>query len=102
MCGPFCSVPPIGTRIVVLPDFTRSRSSVQVSSSRNTESAVWPRAAAAADNSKHARSKTLRLNAFPRGTGVTQGMGLLLFLQEITSRRNLIPQGNPGLLRFLK
>src|SRR5271167_1261477 len=40
MCWPFCSVPPIGTMIVVLPDLTRSRSSVQVNSSRNTESAA--------------------------------------------------------------
>src|SRR5215472_13885201 len=45
MCGPFCSVPPIGTMIVVLPDLTRSRSSVQVSSSRNTEAGAWAGAA---------------------------------------------------------
>src|SRR6516165_12336026 len=38
MCGPFCSVPPIGTMIVVFPDWIRSCSSVQVSSSRNTVS----------------------------------------------------------------
>ena len=36
MCGPFCSVPPIGTMTVVLPAWISSRSSVQVSSSRNT------------------------------------------------------------------
>src|SRR5215831_1237863 len=38
ICGPFCSVPPIGTMSVVLPERTRSRNSVQVSSSRKTVS----------------------------------------------------------------
>src|SRR5712692_6646814 len=40
MCGPFCSVPPIGTMTVVPPACIRSRISVQVSSSRNTVSGV--------------------------------------------------------------
>ena len=36
MCGPFCSVPPIGTRTIVAPAAMRSRSSVHVRSSRAT------------------------------------------------------------------
>src|SRR5262245_60301923 len=47
MWGPFCSVPPIGTRIVVFPDLMTSRSSVQVSSSSWTVSGAWANAAAA-------------------------------------------------------
>ena len=37
IAGPFCSVPPIGMMIVVLPPATASRSSVHVRSSRNTD-----------------------------------------------------------------
>src|SRR5687767_4143811 len=36
MWGPFCSVPPVGIITVVLPAAIPSRSSTQVSSSRNT------------------------------------------------------------------
>src|SRR5688500_10751864 len=38
MCGPFCSVPPVGKMIVVLPALIASRTSVHVSSSMNTVS----------------------------------------------------------------
>src|SRR5437667_2570162 len=38
MCGPFCSVPPIGTMIVVFPAWINARNSVHVSSSRKTAS----------------------------------------------------------------
>src|SRR5262245_23699993 len=51
MCGPFCSVPPVGTMIVVLPERTRSRTSVQVRSSRNTLSG-----ACAGTRAAHARA----------------------------------------------
>src|SRR5262245_2755795 len=61
MCGPFCSVPPIGTRSVVLPDLTRSRSSVHVNSSRKTVLGGWLCAVAPADNSKHVKTSNLRL-----------------------------------------
>src|SRR5215470_13355345 len=44
MCGPFCSVPPVGRMIVVLPPRIASRTSVQVSSSRNTVSGGWAEA----------------------------------------------------------
>src|SRR5262249_47329761 len=47
MWGPFCSVPPVGRMIVVLPDSMRSRTSVQVSSSRKTVSGGPPVAARA-------------------------------------------------------
>ena len=43
MCGPFCSVPPVGTMIVVVPARIRSRTSVQVSSSRMTVAGVSAR-----------------------------------------------------------
>src|SRR6516164_1341901 len=59
MCPPFCSVPPIGTMIVVLPDLTRSRSSVHVSSSRNTESGAWASALDPEKNNTPMRNKTL-------------------------------------------
>src|SRR5688572_3931632 len=36
MCGPFCSVPPVGMMMVVLPAAMASRTSIHVSSSRNT------------------------------------------------------------------
>src|SRR5262249_24916832 len=61
MCGPFCSVPRIGTMIVVLPDLTRSRSSVHVNSSRNTVSPAWARALGCARNSGPIRNKTLQI-----------------------------------------
>src|SRR6516225_4373739 len=61
MCGPFCSVPPIGTMIVVFPDLTRSRSSVHVSSSRNTESGAWARAAVVEINIASNRSRVLSI-----------------------------------------
>src|ERR1051325_5548601 len=38
MCGPFCSVPPVGMMIVVLPAAMASRTSTHVMSSRNTVS----------------------------------------------------------------
>src|SRR2546426_3548243 len=44
ICGPFCSVPPIGTMMVVVPVLMTARSSVHVSSSRNTVSGGWARA----------------------------------------------------------
>src|SRR5689334_20567527 len=40
MCGPFCSVPPIGTITVVIPASIAARNSVHVKSSRNTLSGV--------------------------------------------------------------
>src|SRR5829696_6966572 len=47
MCGPFCSVPAVPMIAVVVPAFTRSRTSAQVSSSRNTVSGGLPLAAVA-------------------------------------------------------
>ena len=40
MCGPFCSVPPIGMMTVVVPVRIRSCNSVHVSSSTNTVAAA--------------------------------------------------------------
>ena len=37
MCGPFCSVPPMGMMMMVFPALVASRTSVQVSSSRKTD-----------------------------------------------------------------
>src|SRR4030095_7093288 len=54
MCGPFCSVPPIGRMIVVLPAATSARSSGHVSSSRKTVSGVCASAAATS------RARTVR------------------------------------------
>src|SRR5437667_2876872 len=46
MCGPFCSVPPIGRIIVVFPAWTSARSSGHVSSSRKTVSSGSPKVGA--------------------------------------------------------
>src|SRR6267378_1721031 len=46
MCGPFCSVPPIGRIIVVFPVWTSVRSSGHVSSSRKTVSSGSPKVGA--------------------------------------------------------
>src|SRR6202045_3282189 len=56
---PFCSVPPIGTMTVVLPARIWSRSSVQVSSSRNTVSEAC--AAGRPSNSKHKQRNSLAI-----------------------------------------
>ena len=75
MCGPFCSVPPIGTMTVVFPARIWSRSSVQVSSSRNTvagAAAGTPVAAASrkrAPNHGAARIMSLHYEAAARESG---------------------------------
>src|SRR5262249_6007215 len=69
ICGPFCSVPPIGMMIVVLPERTRSRNSIQVSSSRNTVSAAC--AAGKPSNRKH--RQRVRLDIQRRNTGDAGG-----------------------------
>ena len=46
MCGPFCSVPAVGMMTVVVPAAIASRTSVQVSSSRNIVSGAWASAVA--------------------------------------------------------
>ncbi len=57
MCGPFCSVPPIGRMTVVLPAATWSRSSVQVRSSTNTVGGGAASAPDAASIRAHARRR---------------------------------------------
>jgi hypothetical protein len=66
MCGPFCSVPPIGTRIVVLPARIAAASSGDVRSSRKTlagacASAVVDTASAA---TRSRRNVERRMGAF--------------------------------------
>ena len=63
MCGPFCSVPPIGTRIVVLPARIASRSSGEVRSSRQT------RGCACAERQRRAESRTTQRGAARRSHG---------------------------------
>src|SRR5262245_3001526 len=70
MCGPFCSVPPVGTISVVVPARTRSRTSVHVSSSSDTVSGT-PAAASAA----HARTAQQANAAACDLIGVTRAWG---------------------------
>src|SRR3989442_11049765 len=53
ICGPFCSVPPIGTMMVVFPSWMTARSSIHVSSSRNTVSGGCANAGATAIAMRH-------------------------------------------------
>ncbi len=65
MCGPFCSVPPMGTRMVVLPARMAAASSGEVKSSSITELGC---AVAAAETSSRARmnpgNEQRRIGAF--------------------------------------
>src|SRR5688572_3810381 len=59
MCGPFCSVPPVGMMIVVFPRAIASRTSIQVSSSRKTLSGRGSEGACAnAGNAAYATATT--------------------------------------------
>src|SRR5581483_10166863 len=58
-CGPFCSVPPVGTMTVVVPVRTSSRTSVQVSRSSHTVSGVAARAGDVATTSATSTSGTM-------------------------------------------
>src|SRR6185503_17986473 len=61
MCGPFCSVPPVGMMTVVLPAAMASRTSIQVKSSRKTLSLCGTDGACAADiGSRYARATSRR------------------------------------------
>ena len=68
MCGPFCSVPPMGTMTLVFPDRTWSCNSVQVRSSRNTVLGVWACAPGGASRI-HKSSRALFIARISYGIG---------------------------------
>ena len=61
MCGPLCSVAPMGTMTVVLPAPVPARTSVQVRSSRNTDVGVCAAACAAATTTTTAARRAERI-----------------------------------------
>src|SRR6266542_1940815 len=82
MCGPFCSVPPIGRIIVVFPVWTNVCSSGHVSSSRKTVSGGSPKVGV---------TMTLRLQR-----AVTQTFMSLLVIYSATTRNLLLSRGQLG------
>src|SRR2546426_4573344 len=76
ICGPFCSVPPIGTMVVVFPARMIARSSVHVSSSRNTVSGGCAQAGVTTIAMRHRTA-----------AAHTAGPGASLERSEVTGRR---------------
>src|SRR5690348_2129388 len=66
MCGPFCSVPPIGMMTVVAPAAMRAASSGEVSASRKTEAVASASAGPDAASSKRSAQAHDRSNDMPR------------------------------------